>query len=73
MERPEFNKLRRIAKSDPDLVVEEAMNRIQACLYDGGNVAAMVIISKFDIYKQAEMRLFRLLEKSKQLKENKNS
>ena len=73
MERPEFNKLRKIAKFDPELVVEEGQNWMRASLYDGGDIISMAVVTKADVYKQAETRLLRLLEKSKQLKSNKNN
>ena len=73
MERPEFNKLRKIAKSDPELVVEEGQNWMRASLYDGGDIISMAVVTKADVYKQAETRLLRLLEKSKQLKSKKNN
>lgn len=73
MERPEFNKLRKVAKSDPELVVEEGQNWMRASLYDGGDIISMAVVTKADVYKQAETRLLRLLEKSKQLKSNKNN
>ena len=36
MERPEYNKLRKMAKTTPGLIVDEVQNMMRVSLYDNG-------------------------------------
>ena len=44
MERPEYNKLRKMAKTTPGLIVDEAQNMMRVSLYDNGELKKVVVV-----------------------------
>ena len=52
MERPEYNKLRKMAKTTPGLIVDEVQNMMRVSLYDNGELKKVVVVMKCDSFLQ---------------------
>ena len=56
MERPEYNKLRKMAKTTPGLIVDEAQNMMRVSLYDNGELKKVVVVMKCDSFLQSKTK-----------------
>ena len=73
MERPEYNKLRKMAKTTPGLIVDEVQNMMHVSLYDNGKLKKVVVVMKCDSFLQSKSNIEKimLLEDRKNKEKNK--
>ena len=57
MERPEYNKLRKMAKTTPGLIVDEVPNMMRVSLYDNGELKKIVVVMKCDSFLQSKSNI----------------
>ena len=65
MERPEYNKLRKMAKTTPGLIVDEVPNMMRVSLYDNGELKKVVVVMKCDSFLQSKSNI-----EKKKIKQN---
>lgn len=61
MERPEYNKLRKMAKTTPGLIVDEAQNMMRVSLYDDGELKKVVVVMKCDSFLQSKSNIEKIM------------
>lgn len=64
MERPEYNKLRKMAKTTPGLIVDEAQNMMRVSLYDNGELKKVVVVMKCDSFLQSKSNIEKIILKA---------
>ena len=72
MERPEYNKLCKMAKTTPGLIVDEVQNMMRVSLYDNGELKKVVVVMKCDSFLQSKSNIEKimLLSTKKKIKQN---
>lgn len=71
MERPEYNKLRKMAKTTPGLIVDEAQNMMRVSLYDNGELKKVVVVMKCDSFLQSKSNIEKIMLLSSEDRKNK--
>ena len=71
MERPEYNKLRKMAKTTPGLIVDEAQNMMRVSLYDNGELKKVVVVMKCDSFLQSKSNMEKIMLLSSSIKTRK--
>ena len=61
MERPEYNKLRKMAKTTPGLIVDEVQNMMRVSLYDNGELKKVVVVMKCDSFLQSKSNIEKIM------------
>ena len=72
MERPEYNKLRKMAKTTPGLIVDEAQNMMRVSLYDNGELKKVVVVMKCDSFLQSKSNIEKIMLLSSSIEDRKN-
>ena len=72
MERPEYNKLRKMAKTTPGLIVDEAQNMMRVSLYDNGELKKVVVVMKCDSFLQSKSNIEKIMLLSSFIEDRKN-
>ena len=72
MERPEYNKLRKMVKITPGLIVDEVQNMMRVSLYDNGELKKVVVVMKCDSFLQSKSNIEKIMLLSSSIKEKKN-
>ena len=72
MERPEYNKLRKMAKTTPGLIVDEAQNMMRVSLYDNGELKKIVVVMKCDSFLQSKSNIEKIMLLSSSIEDRKN-
>lgn len=71
MERPEYNKLRKMAKTTPGLIVDEAQNMMRVSLYDNGELKKVVVVMKCDSFLQSKSNIEKIMLLSSSIEDRK--
>ena len=71
MERPEYNKLRKMAKTTPGLIVDEVQNMMRVSLYDNGGLKKVVVVMKCDSFLQSKSNIEKIKSENEQNNKNK--
>lgn len=71
MERPEYNKLRKIAKTTPGLIVDEVQNMMRVSLYDNGELKKVVVVMKCDSFLQSKSNIEKIMLLSSSIEDRK--
>lgn len=71
MERPEYNKLRKMAKTTPGLIVDEAQNMMRVSLYDNGELKKIVVVMKCDSFLQSKSNIEKIMLLSSSIEDRK--
>lgn len=72
MERPEYNKLRKMVKTTPGLIVEEVQNMMRVSLYDNGELKKVVVVMKYDSFLQSKSNIEKIMLLSSSIEDRKN-
>lgn len=72
MERPEYNKLRKMAKTTPGMIVDEAQNMMRVSLYDNGELKKIVVVMKCDSFLQSKSNIEKIMLLSSSIEDRKN-
>lgn len=72
MERPEYNKLRKMAKTTPGLLVDEVKNMMRVSLYDNGGLKKVVVVMKCDSFSQSRRNIEKIMSLSSSIEERRN-
>lgn len=72
MERPEYNKLRKMAKTTPGLIVDEVQNMMRVSLYDNGELKKVVVVMKCDSFLQSKSNIEKIMLLSSSIEDRKN-
>ena len=72
MERPEYNKLRKMPKNTPGLIVDEAQNMMHVSLYDNGELKKVVVVMKCDSFLQSKSNIEKIMLLSSSIEDRKN-
>lgn len=72
MERPEYNKLRKMAKTTLGLIVDEAQNMMRVSLYDNGELKKVVVVMKCDSFLQSKSNIEKIMLLSSSIEDRKN-
>lgn len=72
MERPEYNKLRKMVKTTPGLIVDEAQNMMRVSLYDNGELKKVVVVMKCDSFLQSKSNIEKIMLLSSSIEDRKN-
>lgn len=72
MERPEYNKLRKMAKATPGLIVDEVQNMMRVSLYDNGKLKKVVVVMKCDSFLQSKSNIEKIMLLSSSIEDRKN-
>lgn len=71
MERPEYNKLRKMAKTTPGLIVDEVQNMMRVSLYDNGELKKVVVVMKCDSFLQSKSNIEKIMLLSSSIEDRK--
>lgn len=71
MERPEYNKLRKMAKTTPGLIVDEVQNMMRVSLYDNGKLKKVVVVMKCDSFLQSKSNIEKIMLLSSSIEDRK--
>lgn len=71
MERPEYNKLRKMVKTTPGLIVDEAQNMMRVSLYDNGELKKVVVVMKCDSFLQSKSNIEKIMLLSSSIEDRK--
>ena len=71
MERPEYNKLRKMAKTTPGLIVDEVQNMMRVSLYDNGELKKVVVVMKCDSFLQSKSNIEKIMLLSSSIEKTK--
>lgn len=71
MERPEYNKLRKMAKTTPGLIVDEVQNMMHVSLYDNGELKKVVVVMKCDSFLQSKSNIEKIMLLSSSIEDRK--
>lgn len=71
MERPEYNKLRKMAKTTPGLIVDEVPNMMRVSLYDNGELKKVVVVMKCDSFLQSKSNIEKIMLLSSSIEDRK--
>lgn len=71
MERPEYNKLRKMAKTTPGLIVDEVQNMMRVSLYDNGKFKKVVVVMKCDSFLQSKSNIEKIMLLSSSIEDRK--
>ena len=72
MERPEYNKLRKMVKTTPGLIVDEVQNMMRVSLYDNGELKKVVVVMKCDSFLQSKSNIEKIMLLSSSIEDRKN-
>ena len=72
MERPEYNKLRKMVKITPGLIVDEVQNMMRVSLYDNGELKKVVVVMKCDSFLQSKSNIEKIMLLSSSIEDRKN-
>lgn len=71
MERPEYNKLRKMVKTTPGLIVDEVQNMMRVSLYDNGELKKVVVVMKCDSFLQSKSNIEKIMLLSSSIEDRK--